>query len=203
MSVGVPTLASMPLNQALAQKAVADLLVALGHDPKDEPDFAQTPELVVEALQRDWLCGTAVNIPDLFASALENRLQTTAIVVVSRIAISSLCPHHLLPAEGTATVAYLPGGVVLGLGTMARLVDAYARRLTLQEHIGQNVVLSLMQHGRAKGAYCRLELRHACLRLRGPKQRDALVTSTHTAGAFETPQGQGQLADALRGEQAG
>jgi len=108
-----------------------------------------------------------------------------------------------LPSEGTATVAYLPGEVVLGLGTVARLVDAYARRLTLQEQIGQNVVLSLMQQGRAKAAYCRLELRHGCLRLRGPKQRDALVTSTHMAGAFETPLGQSQLAVALRGEQPG
>lgn len=193
----------MLLNHALAQKAVADLLAALGHDPKDEPDFAQTPELVVEALERDWLCGYEVDIPNLFAGALENTLKTTAIVAVSRIAVSCLCPHHLLPSEGTATVAYLPGEVLLGLGTVARLVDAYARRLTLQEQIGQNVVLSLMQHGRAKAAYCRLELRHGCLRLRGPKQRDALVTSTHTAGAFETPLGQSQLADALRGEQPG
>jgi GTP cyclohydrolase I len=191
----------MPLNPVLAQKAITDLLVALGHDPKDEPAFTETPELVVEALQRDWLCGYTVDVPKLFASAIENTLQTTAIVVVSGIAISSLCPHHLLPAEGTATVAYWPGETVLGLGTVARVVDAYARRLTLQEQIGQNVVLSLMQHGRAKGAYCRLELRHACLRLRGPKQRDALVTSTHTAGAFETPQGQSQLSQALHGEQ--
>ncbi len=193
----------MSLNHALAQKAVADLLVALGHDPKQEPDLAQTPELVVEALQRDWLCGYAVDIPNLFAGALENRLQTTAVVVVSGIAISSLCPHHLLPAEGTATVAYLPGGLLLGLGTVARLVDAYARRLTLQEQVGQNVVLALMKHAGAKGAYCRLECRHACLRLRGPKQREALVSSTHTAGVFETPEGRSQLAQALHAEESG
>ncbi len=190
----------MSLDRALAQRAVCDLLKAMGHDPENEPDLAQTPALVVEALERDWLCGYEVDVPSLFAGALKCALQTTAVVVVSGIALGSLCPHHLLPAEGTATVAYLPGQTLPGLGTVARLVDAYARRLTLQEQIGQNVVMALIRYGGAKGAYCRLELRHACLRLRGPRQRDALVTSTHSAGEFVTPEGQQQLNEALRGE---
>lgn len=190
----------MSQDRALAERAVCDLLKALGHDAEAEPHLAQTPALVVEALERDWLCGYTVNVPGLFAGALGNTSKTTAIVVVSGLAIGSLCPHHLLPAEGSATVAYWPGPTLLGLGTVARLVDAYARRLTLQEQIGQNVVVALMQHSGARGAYCRLDLRHACLRLRGPRQGDAIVTSTHTAGEFETADGQHRLAAALRGE---
>jgi GTP cyclohydrolase I len=186
-------------DRALAERAVCDLLKALGHDPDAVPELAQTPALVVEALEQDWLCGYAVNIPSLFAGALGNASKTTAVVVVSGIATGSLCPHHLLPAEGTATVAYWPGPTLMGLGTVARLVDAYARRLTLQEQIGQNVVAALMQHGSVRGAYCRLELRHACLRLRGPKQGGAIVTSTHTAGEFETDEGRQRLAAALLG----
>jgi GTP cyclohydrolase IA len=192
----------MSVNRDLAQRAVADLLRSLGHDPVQEPELEQTPTLVVEALERDWLCGYAVDISSLFAGASRNTLPNPAVVVVSRIALGSLCPHHLLPSEGTAAVAYLPGQTLLGLGVLARLVDAYARRLTLQEQIGQNVVSALMQFGGARGAYCRLDLRHACLRLRGPRQRDAVVTTTHASGEFETPEGQRRLAEALGGEPA-
>ena len=187
----------MSINRALAQRAVSDLLRSLGHDPDHEPELLQTPALVVETLERDWLCGYAVDIRGLFAGASSNTLQNSAVVVVSQISLGSLCPHHLLPAEGTATVAYLPGQILLGLGTLARLVDAYARRLTLQEQIGQNVVSALMQHGGAKAAYCRLELRHACLRLRGPRQGDTIVATTHSAGEFEIEEGQRRLAEAL------
>lgn len=189
----------MPVNRALAQRAVAELLRSLGHDPEQEPELLQTPALVVEALERDWLCGYAVDIAGLFVGATNNAQASSAIVVVSKISLGTLCPHHLLPAEGAATVAYLPGRMLLGLGTVARLVDAYARRLTLQEQIGQNVVGSLIQHAGARAAFCRLELRHACLRLRGPRQSDAVVTTTHTAGEFETEQGQRRLAEALIG----
>lgn len=190
----------MSLDRALAQRAILDLLKSLGHDPEQEPELKQTPALVVEALERDWLCGYSVDVASLFASAIKNNLANAPIVVVSRLAVGTLCPHHLLPAEGTATVAYLPGSTLLGLGTIARLVDAYARRLTLQEQMGQNVVLALLQHSGAKGAYCRLDLRHACLRLRGPRQGDAVVTTTHVAGDFESPEGRERLAEALRQE---
>lgn len=183
-----------------ARRAVSELLRALGHDPENEPDLGQTPALVVEALERDWLCGYLVDIPNLFVDSPKNPAQNAPVVVVSRIALGSLCPHHLLPAEGTATVAYLPGQILLGLGTIARLVDAYARRLTLQERIGQNVVAALMQYAGANGAYCRVVLRHACLRLRGPRQANAIVSSVHTAGEFDTARGQQRLAQALRGE---
>jgi len=190
----------MSVNRALAQRAVSDLLKALGHDPDQLQELSQTPALVVDALERDWLCGYEVDIPGLFAGAFNDSQQSSAIVVVSQIALGSLCPHHLLPSEGTATVAYLPGQVLLGLGTVARLAEAYARRLTLQEQIGHNIVSALVQHGGAKGAYCRLEMRHACLRLRGPRQGNAIVATTHAIGEFETPHGQQRLAEALGGK---
>jgi len=187
----------MPVDRAKAQKAVADLLSALGHDPGSDSELSQTPVLVVEAFEHEWLHGYSVDIPALLTKDQGRPTGSPAIVVVSKIALGTLCPHHLMPAEGRATVAYLPGSVLLGLGTVARLVDAYSRRLTLQERIGENVVSALMKHASAKAAYCRIELKHACVRLRGPRQADALVTTTHTAGEFDTFEGKQRLFEAL------
>jgi len=187
----------MPVDRAKAQRAVSDLLEALGHHPERNPELLQTPALVVDAFEREWLSGYLVDIPSLLTKDQSKPPEKPAIVVVSQIALAALCPHHLLPAEGTATVAYLPGKQLLGLGTLARLVDACARRLALQEQIGQHVVSALMDHAAAKAAYCRLEFRHACLRLRGPRQTHAEVSTTHVAGEFESDDGRAQLSGAL------
>ncbi len=187
----------MPVDRERARKSVAELLKALGHDPECDSELSQTPALVVDTLEREWLCGYSVDIEALLTRGQSRPTQAPTVVVLSQIALGTLCPHHLLPAEGRATVAYLPGSLLLGLGTVARLIDAYSRRLTLQETIGQNVVTALMQLAGARGAYCRIELKHACLRLRGPRQTEALVTTTHIAGEFETIEGRQRLAEAL------
>lgn len=187
----------MPVDRERAQNALVDLLKALGHDPEVDSELSQTPALVVDALEREWLCGHSVDIEALLTRGQGRPAGNAAIVVVSEIALGTLCPHHLLPAEGRATVAYLPGSILLGLGTVARLVDAYSRRLTLQEAIGQNIVSALMEMAGARAAYCRIELKHACLRLRGPRQAAAVVTTTHSAGEFDTLEGKRRLAEAL------
>ena len=187
----------MTLDREQAQRAVVELLKAFGCDPEKDPALAQAPKLVVESWERDWLCGYSIDIPALFAATATNELHGSPVVVVSKIATCTLCPHHLLPAEGVATVAYLPGKQLLGIGTLARLVDAYSRRFTLQEQIGANVVDALIKHGGAKGAYCRLEMQHACLRLRGAKQPTATVFTTHYAGSFTAAEGRHQLEAAM------
>lgn len=183
----------MAVNREQAKRAVADLLSALGHDPAHEPGLAQTPELVVESWMTDWLSGYTANLQQLLAGAIDAPGPNAPIVTVSDISVCTLCPHHLLPAEGTATVAYLPGAQLLGLGTLARLVEAFSRRLTLQEQIGENVVAALVEHAGARGAYCQLQLHHACLRLRGAKQANATVTTNHYAGSFCSDEGRARL----------
>jgi GTP cyclohydrolase I len=97
-----------------------------------------------------------------------------------------MCPHHLLPALGTATVAYLPGERLLGLGTVARLVETAARRLALQESVGETVVAMLLEHGRARGALCRLDLLHTCLSARSAEQPDARLITLSRGGELAT-----------------
>lgn len=192
----------MTVDREQAQRAVIQLLKAFGQDPEQSVALAQTAALVVESWERDWLCGYTVDVPSLFVVATPNTLRAAPVVVVSQIAVRTLCPHHLLPAEGAATVAYAPGRQLLGLGTLARVVDAYSRRFTFQEQVGEQVTSALVAHGGALGAYCRLDMRHSCLRLRGAKQPDTSVTTTHYAGTFESPDGRQLLDIALRKESA-
>jgi GTP cyclohydrolase I len=187
----------MPVNRALAQKAISDLLKACDLDADAMAAVTHAPELFVHALEHDWICGYRTNLGQLLAAGTEILTPPAPVVVLSDIATATLCPHHLLPAEGRTSVAYLPGKRLLGLGTIARLVQACSRRLIMQENIGRLVVDSLVELGGARGAYCRIVLKHMCLRLRGARQSDAVATSVHTAGEFETGQGREQLAWAL------
>jgi len=187
----------MAVDREAAERAVADLLRALGHDPEADPELAETPARVVEAFSRDLLAGYDVDVAKLLEESTTLAPDGAGIVVVRDIAIATTCPHHLMPALGSATVAYAPGAHLLGLGTIARLVDALARRLTVQEAIGSGVVNALVDQAGARGAYCELTLTHTCLGARGARQVDASVRTTCRAGTLATPQAAAELALAL------
>lgn len=189
----------MPVDRAAAARAIGDFLKALGFDPREHADLADTPARVTEAFTDDLLRGHGVDVPDLIRKgSCEAPLATkSGPVAVTGIAVATTCPHHLLPALGYASVVYLPGAALLGIGTLTALVDAFARRLTLQEAIGQSVVNALIEHAGARGAYCELELEHACLRARGERQTTALVRSSARAGEFSNPAAISEIALAL------
>jgi len=175
----------MAVDRNKAEQAIRAFLAALGHDPSLDPELARTPELVTEAFERELLAGYAIDVAALLA-AESGKLATRephGVVVLRNIHVATLCPHHLLPAVGAATVAYLPGDRVVGIGALARTVDAFARRLTLQETIGESVVRALLDHAGARGAYCRLELSHACLSARGARETDATLVTVARGGA--------------------
>jgi GTP cyclohydrolase I len=174
----------MSIDRAAAARAIRLFLEALGHDPSESPELAETPERVAEAFEQDLLSGYGVDLQALVKSSLSpvDAGAPPGIVVVRDIAIATVCPHHLLPALGTAVVAYQPGTHVLGIGTVARLVDALARRLTLQETVGLQVTETLCARAGARGAYCRLELVHSCLAARGARQAGARVITVATRG---------------------
>lgn len=189
----------MAISRPDAERAIRGFLKALGHDPTTEM-LRDTPRRVVDAFVDELLAGYDVDIPELLQTGSEpTRGGRAGIVVVRDVNVSTVCPHHLMPAVGAATVAYEPAERILGLGTLAKLVQSYARRLSLQEQIGTNVVDALVSHG-ARGAYCRLELRHSCLSARGAEQHHASVASTATAGSFATEHGLAALALALGSE---
>lgn len=176
----------MPVNREAAERAISDFLNALGFNPREHAELAETPQRVTEAFTDDLLRGHTVDVRELIrkGSCATSTAAKSGPVAVTEIAVASTCPHHLLPALGRANVVYLPGSSLLGIGTITALVDAFARRLTLQEAIAQNVVAALVEHAGARGAYCELELEHGCLRARGERQAQALVRSSARAGEF-------------------
>jgi len=188
----------MPIDHARAETAIRSLLEALGYDP-DQPELVTTPRLVVDAYLGELLSGREVDLASLLRDGSFPNQGSHDLVVVRELSVVTVCPHHLLPAMGRATVAYLPGARLLGLGTLARLVDAAARQLTFQESIGRKVVDALMAHGEARGAYCELRLEHACLRARGARATEAEVQTLHLAGDLDTDGSARHLVGLIRG----
>lgn len=174
----------MSFDRGGAERAIAAFLSALGQDP-DTPELRGTPARVVDAFRTELLSGYEVDVPALLSaesSAITGDGEC-GVVAVRGIRVATVCPHHLLVGTGRADVAYLPGQALVGIGTIARVVDAYARRLTLQEAIGDNVVRALVNHAGARGAVCRLVFHHTCLMARGARQADAEVVSISRFGA--------------------
>lgn len=189
----------MGIERQRAEHAIAEFLLALGHDPAANEELCDTPARVVAAFADDLLNGYAIDVERLIAegSSPIGPSETRDLVLLREIKVASVCPHHLIPALGSALVAYVPGARLLGLGTISGLVDAFARRLTLQEAIGSNVVQALMTHGQAQGAYCALRLSHGCLSARGQRQVDALVETVASAGSLASGEAAEQLAARL------
>jgi GTP cyclohydrolase I len=189
----------MAVDRAAAARAIGEFLTALGFDPAQHADLAGTPERVTEAFTEDLLRGHGVDVRALIraGSCEAPPAAKSGPVAVTGIAIATICPHHLLPALGRANIVYLPGAMLLGIGTLTALADAFARRLSLQEAIGQNVVSALIEHAGARGAYCELELEHSCLRARGERQASSVVRSSARAGEFAGPTAISEIALAL------
>jgi GTP cyclohydrolase IA len=189
----------MAVDRAAAARAIGDFLKALGFDPREHADLADTPERVTEAFTDDLLRGHAVDVRELIrkGSCEAPPAAKSGPVAVTGISIATTCPHHLMPALGRANIVYLPGAMLLGIGTLTALADAFARRLTLQEAIAENVVSALVEHAGARGAYCELELEHGCLRARGERQANAVVRSSARAGEFSSPAAISEIALAL------
>ena len=186
------------IDREAAARAIEDFLRALGHEP--EGDLAGTGERVADAWADDLLEGEAI---DAAAVLREGSIAIDAdgagLVVVRDLAVTTMCPHHLLPAMGTGLVAYMPGDRVAGIGTIAHVLDALSRRLTLQERIGADVAAMLVRELGARGALCRLALTHSCLSARGERKSGAIVETLAVAGSFATASPDRELALAAIG----
>lgn len=163
-----------------------EFLSAFGHAPDSDPELRDTPARVVQAYSEELLRGYGVDVPALLAQGeaiVEGK--SSGLIALRGIAVSTVCPHHLLLSHGSASVAYRPGARLFGLGTLAALVNAYAQRLSLQESIGENVVQALVEHGGALGAYCEVRLVHGCLVARGARQAKSELLTTARRGEID------------------
>ncbi len=163
-----------------AALAIDAFLRALGRDPHRDPDLAGTGLRVARAYADDLLEGYGIDVDALLASNVF--AGQTELVVVRDVPVVTTCPHHLMPSTGLATVAFAPEEHLVGIGAIARTVDAFARRLALQEQIGENVVAALQKHLAPRWAACRLVLSHSCMVARGERTHGARLETLALAG---------------------
>lgn len=165
-----------------AAHALRAFLLALGLPVDADPELSGTPERAARAWRDELLDGYRHTPAEVLAEALPSAERS--MVVLAQVSFATMCPHHLLPCAGRATVGYLPGGRIVGLGALVQLVECFAHRLVLQETLGRQVVEALVEHLGARAAGVVLEGRHACLSLRGERQAEGVVVTQSFAGLW-------------------
>lgn len=171
-----------PIDRQGAARAIEAFLRAVGAPVDADPELRDTPRRVADAFSDELLTGYDEDPATILRDTTDTR--ASGMVVVRDLPVATLCPHHLLPAQGTAHVGYIPEGRVVGLGALGRLVQCYARRLILQEDLGQAVADALVTHLGARGAGCMVDLSPTCLTMRGGRHHGARAVTTAFAGTL-------------------
>ncbi len=165
------------MDRSRAAQAIDEFLIAIGRDPKTEPELRGTGARVADAFIDELCSGYAVDVDALLRSNVLAQSGGGGIVELRDVALTTTCPHHLMTGFGKATIGFAPKDKIIGVGALARLLDAYARRLTLQETIGEGVVLAIEKNLEPRWVVCRIEMTHACMTARGERAHGArLVT---------------------------
>lgn len=165
-----------------AAQALRTFLRALGLPVDADPELSGTPERAARAWRDELLDGYRRSPGAVLAEALPS--SERSMVALAGVTFATMCPHHLLPCAGRASVGYLPGGRIVGLGALVQLVECFAHRLVLQETLGRQVAEALVEHLGALAAGVVLEGRHACLSLRGERQAEGVVVTQSFAGRW-------------------
>jgi GTP cyclohydrolase I len=166
---------TVEIDRPAAERAVADLLRALGQDP-DDVHLAETPRRVAAAYA-ELLTPQPFNL-----TTFPNDEGYDELVVARDLPFHSLCQHHLLPFKGVAHVGYLPGDRILGLSKLARVVELFARGLQVQERLTKQVADWLQQQLQPKGVGVVLEAEHLCMSLRGVRASGSLTVTSALHG---------------------
>jgi GTP cyclohydrolase IA len=153
------------VDLAAAERAVADLLVALGKDPANV-HLADTPRRVA-ASYAELLTPPEFDLTTFPNDEGPNDEGYDELVLAKNIPVRSLCEHHLMPFHGVAHVGYLPADRILGLSKLARVVELFARDLQVQERLTKQVAGWLQEHLAPKGVGVVIEVEHMCMSLRG------------------------------------
>lgn len=158
-----------------------DILRQLGEDPKRE-GLVKTPERVAKALQ--YLTKGYDEDPAGILKGALFQEEYSEMVIVKDIEVYSLCEHHMLPFFGKAHVAYIPNGTIVGLSKIPRVIDAFARRLQVQERLTIEIRDCIQETLNPKGVAVVLECNHMCMQMRGVQKQNSSTTSSAFTGLF-------------------
>ncbi len=158
-----------------------DILTSLGEDPKRE-GLLKTPERIAKSLQ--YLThGYDIDPKEILLSA-RFKEEYSQMVIVKDIEVYSLCEHHMLPFFGKAHIAYIPNGHIVGLSKIPRVVDAFARRLQVQERLTNEIRDCIQETLNPVGVAVVIECKHLCMSMRGIQKQNSVTTTSAFTGEF-------------------
>ena len=165
------------------QDLIKRLLAELGENPVRE-GLVNTPMRVEQTL-KFLTSGYQADVDTVINNALFT-VDYSEMVIVKDIDVFSMCEHHLLPFFGTAAVAYIPRGRVIGLSKIPRIVETYARRLQVQERLTQQVAEFLQDRLEPQGVGVVIEATHLCAVMRGIRKPGTIMTTSSVLGLFRS-----------------
>jgi GTP cyclohydrolase I len=169
------------MNQKRVEQLIRKLLAEIGEDP-DREGLRDTPKRVAQSYA--FLCkGYTTDIKRLINNAIFTQ-DINNMVVLRNIELYSLCEHHMLPFFGRCHIGYISKGKVFGVSKLARIVDAYARRLQIQERLTEQIAHAVMDTIQAEGVGVVIEAQHLCMMMRGVEKQNSLMTTSSVLGSF-------------------
>ena len=172
--------ASHNVDTARIQRAVREILAAVGEDP-DREGLLETPARVAR-MYAELFSGLSNDPRQHLKKFFTEKYDE--VVLVRDISFCSVCEHHLLPFMGKAHIGYLPNGKVIGLSKLARVVDGVARRPQVQERLTEEIADMLLEELDAKGVGVVIEATHTCMTIRGVKKPGSICTTSAMKGIF-------------------
>ncbi|MHB1473591.1 MAG: GTP cyclohydrolase I FolE [Dermatophilaceae bacterium] len=174
-----------PIDLERAERAVREILLAIGEDPERE-GLRETPARVARSYA-EIFAGMAQRPEDVLTTTFE--LGHEELILVRDIEVYSTCEHHLVPFHGVAHVGYIPGhdGRVTGLSKLARLVDVYARRPQVQERLTSQIADALTEHLKPLGVMVVIECEHLCMSMRGVRRSGSRTITSAVRGQLRDP----------------
>ena len=169
-------------KEAGLQSLIERILLAVGEDPKRE-GLLRTPQRVEKSL-KFLTSGYNVDIKKLVNGALYNE-DYNEMVIVKDVDVYSLCEHHILPFFGKCHVAYLPKGKIIGLSKVPRLVDAFSRRLQVQERLTTEIAQCIQDIVKPDGVAVIIDAVHLCMSMRGVEKQNSYTTTSSMLGCFK------------------
>ncbi len=175
--------AQAPFDQERAERAVRELLLAIGENPERE-GLVDTPARVARAFKENFE-GLYKRPEDVLTTTFD--IGHEELVIIRDIEVFSHCEHHLTPFHGVAHVGYIPSGKITGLSKVARLVDLYARRPQVQERLTTQIADAMVEILKPMGVIVIIDCEHLCMSMRGVRKSQARTTTSAVRGVLRDP----------------
>lgn len=175
--------AQAPFDQERAERAIRELLLAIGENPERE-GLVDTPARVARAFKENFE-GLYQRPEDVLTTTFD--IGHEELVIIRDIEVFSHCEHHLTPFHGVAHVGYIPSGKITGLSKVARLVDLYARRPQVQERLTTQIADAMVEILKPMGVIVIIDCEHLCMSMRGVRKSQARTTTSAVRGVLRDP----------------